>query len=219
MPAGDAASAAAPAAAPAAAVPDSDRVQGMQAGGPFSLTDQNGQAVTEKSWPGKYKLVFFGFTRCTDTCPATLQKISSVMEAYDPTATKLQPLFITTDPAFDTQQIMATYIGAYNGNILGLTGTKDQIDAVEKEYKVYAADTPGGTPDHSAYVYLMSPDDRTLEIMDPKMAAADMISHIKAHIDTIATPQPPAAATPTAPVEVPASSAPATPASPSTATP
>ena len=100
--------------------PAQDAVAGMQAGGPFALTDHKGNAVTEKSWPGKYKLVFFGFTRCTDTCPATLQKISSVMEAYDPTATKLQPLFITTDPAFDTQQIMATYIGAYNGNILGL---------------------------------------------------------------------------------------------------
>lgn len=149
-------------------------VAGMQAGGPFTLTDQKGNAVTEKSWPGKYTLVFFGFTSCPDTCPATLQKISAAMEKLDPQGAKIQPLFITTDPATDTQERMGIYMGGYP-RILGLTGTKEQIEAAEKAYKVYV-----NGPDHSAYIYLMGPDGTMLDVLGADLPAEEMMTKIKA---------------------------------------
>src|SRR4249919_1304689 len=42
-------------------------------GGPFQLTDQAGQAVTEKNLKGKPTLIFFGFTHCPDVCPTSGQ--------------------------------------------------------------------------------------------------------------------------------------------------
>jgi protein SCO1/2 len=161
----------------AAAAPETP-VAGMQAGGPFTLTDQKGNTVTEKSWPEKYKLVFFGFTHCPDTCPATLQKISALMDNYDPTGAKLQPLFITTDPARDTREVMETYMGGY-AHILGLTGTKEQIEAAEKAYKVYAAEGEGGAIDHSAFIYLQSPDDQTLAVLSSGLSGEEMMAKIK----------------------------------------
>jgi len=169
----------APVAAPA--------VAGVQVGGAFSLTDHQGNAVTEKSWPGKYKLVFFGFTNCPDICPAALQKISAVMENYDAQGEKLAPLFITVDPQRDTQPVMAAYVGGYNPHILGLTGTSEQIKAAEDSYKVYAAramETPAGDymMDHSAYIYLMSLDDRLLEVFGSDETAESMIAKIRLHL-------------------------------------
>jgi protein SCO1/2 len=164
-------------------------VAGSAITGAFSLTDHHGVAVTEKSYAGKYKLVFFGFTNCPAICPATLQKISTVMENYDATGAKLAPLFITTDVERDTKDVMAAYVAKYNANIVGLTGTPEQIKTAEESYKVYATKTAGTDDknymmDHSSYVYLMSPEDQLLEIFSAEETAEAMISKIKAHTES-----------------------------------
>lgn len=193
---------------------DSAPVAGIAVGGPFTLTDQKGVAVTEKSWPGKYLLVFFGFSNCPDVCPATLQKLSTIMETYDPSGAKLQPMMVTVDPARDNPEALAKYMAAFNANIVGLTGTPEQIDAVKKAYKVYASPAPAvdhadhgaaaGQIDHSSFVYLMSPDGQALEIISASLSAEEMLAKIKVHADT-------AAVTPTSPVAAPVET-PATPA-------
>ncbi|MCE9507051.1 MAG: SCO family protein [Alphaproteobacteria bacterium] len=158
-------------------------VAGVPVGGAFTLTDHKGNAVTEKSWPGKHKLVFFGFTSCPDTCPATLQKLAAVMENYDAKGEKLAPLFITVDPAHDTQAVMAAYVAGYNPNIIGLTGTAEQVKAAEDAYKAYAAPAAASAMvDHSSYVYLMSPDDKLLEVFGSGETAESIISKIKLHL-------------------------------------
>ena len=50
-------------------------------GGPFQLTDQAGQTVTEKNLQGRPTLIFFGFTHCPDVCPTSLFEISEVLRA------------------------------------------------------------------------------------------------------------------------------------------
>ena len=188
-------------AAPESAASRPAPMAGVAVGGAFSLTDHTGAAVTEKSWPGKHKLVFFGFTHCPDTCPATLQKISAVMEHFDPAGEKIVPLFITVDPARDTKEVMAQYLGNYNPHIVGLTGTEAQVKAAVDAYKVYAAKVPAAAApppemdhhdhgmdhhdmdymvDHSAYIYLMSPDDRLQEAFSVEETAENMITKITA---------------------------------------
>jgi protein SCO1/2 len=160
---------------------------GVQVGGPFSLVDQTGKAVTEKSWPGKYKLVFFGFTHCPDTCPATLQKLAAIMQNFDPKGAKIAPLFITVDPERDNAAAMAKYVANFSPVISGLTGTEAQIKAAEEAYRVYAAKRPGQNgqdyaeymEDHSAYVYLMSPDDKLLQTFSFDETAEAMIAKIR----------------------------------------
>ena len=164
-----------------------ETVGGVQIGGHFSLVDQTGKVVTEKSWPGKFKLVFFGFTHCPDICPVTLQKISVVLEKLGAKAGRVQVLFVTVDPARDTPKAMEEYVANFSKSIIGLTGTEKQIKSIEDAYKVYAAKQPVNGEgdydvDHSAYIYLMSPDDKAVEIIDDQLTAEEMAGKIKAHI-------------------------------------
>lgn len=146
-------------------------IAGLNIGGPFSLTNHLGEAVTEKNYDGQYKLIYFGFTYCPAICPTELQKISRVMSALEkkqPAAAKtVQPLFITVDPERDTQAVMKEYVSLFHPKLVGLTGTKAQIDFVKKSYRIFATKVKDEsandyTVDHSSFIYLMGPDNTLL---------------------------------------------------------
>lgn len=163
-------------------------VAGLELAGSFALTDQTGKAVTEKSWPGKTKLVFFGYTSCPDICPATLQKLTAVMEALDPQGAKLQPILISVDPATDTPERLSTYLGAYHKSVAGLTGAAEQVDAAKKAYKVYSASNGAGVVDHTSFIYVVSPEEKVLSIMGSNASAEEMTAKIKAALEPVAAP-------------------------------
>ena len=66
-------------------------------GGPFQLTDQAGQPVTEKNLQGRPSLIFFGFTHCPDVCPTSLFEISEVLRAMGKDADKVNAYFVSVD--------------------------------------------------------------------------------------------------------------------------
>ncbi|HCS22495.1 MAG TPA: SCO family protein [Alphaproteobacteria bacterium] len=172
-------------AAPAA--PEGQKVAGSSVGGTFSMTDHNGNAVTEKSWPGKKKLVFFGFTHCPDICPAALDKIGAALKEMGADADKIQPIFVTTDPKRDTSARLKEYLADYDSRVVGLTGTDEQVEHIKSIYKVYAAIAEGGDADnylmdHSGYIYLMSEDDALLEIFGSDSTAETIVQKSAAHL-------------------------------------
>ena len=142
-----------------------DSVGGI--GGPFSLVDGDGHAVTDKTFRGRYLLVYFGYTFCPDVCPTTLNQVAAALDKLGAKAERLQVLFITVDPGRDTPGVVRDYVAAFSPRFVGLTGTPEQIAQVAGEYRVYyAAQKPVGgsgyTVDHSSIVYLMGPDGRFL---------------------------------------------------------
>ncbi|MGH1399540.1 MAG: SCO family protein [Alphaproteobacteria bacterium] len=148
-------------------------IAGLKLGGPFSLTDHRGEKVTEKTYDGQYKFIYFGFTYCPAICPTELQKVSQVMRAMEKNkpelAKTIQPLFITIDPARDTVPVMKDYVSLFHPRLIGLTGTQPQIDFVTKAYRVFARkvvteEQQDYTMDHSSYLYLMSPDNQLTAI-------------------------------------------------------
>ena len=132
-------------------------------GGPFTLTNGAGKPVTDQAFRGKFMLVYFGYTFCPDVCPTTLNDVAQAVDKLGATADKLQPLFITVDPARDTPDVIRQYAAAFSPRLQGLTGTDEQIAAVAKEYRVYYAKhkigpNPGDyTMDHSSILYVMDP--------------------------------------------------------------
>jgi protein SCO1/2 len=135
---------------------------GITIGGPFTLTDHTGAAVTDQTYVGKYRLVFFGFTYCPDICPTELQVIAAAMDELGAAAERVQPLFISIDPERDTPAMLAQYVSLFDSRITGLTGTTDQIAGVARAYRAFYAKAPGGDAatylmDHSTYTYLMGP--------------------------------------------------------------
>ncbi len=131
-------------------------------GGPFTLENGNGQAVTDRSFRGKYMLVYFGYTYCPDVCPTTLQSIANAMDALGSKANDVVPVFITVDPWRDTPQVVKRYAAAFSSRLVGLTGTPEEIDKAERAYHVYAAKHVIGpneySMDHSSVIYLMGKD-------------------------------------------------------------
>jgi protein SCO1/2 len=140
-------------------------------GGPFTLTDQTGAAVTEAALKGHPSAIFFGYTFCPDVCPTTLFDMTVLMKELGPDADKLKVYFVTVDPARDTREQIASYLQAFDPRIIGLTGTQAEIDRIVKEYKVYAKKVPdesgdGYTMDHSASVFLLDRDGRFAGTLD-----------------------------------------------------
>ncbi|CAH1681035.1 SCO family protein [Bosea sp. 47.2.35] len=130
-------------------------------GGPFSLTDHRGKAVTDKDFVGKPMAVFFGFTHCPEVCPTTLVQLGNLTKQIGQAADKLQILFITVDPERDTPEQMALYLESFDPRVVGLSGTREQVEAALKAYKAYAKKVPTDgsyTMDHTASVYLMNAD-------------------------------------------------------------
>lgn len=128
-------------------------------GGPFTLIDQNGKAITDQDMKGKPFLVFFGYTHCPDVCPTTLFEVSEVMRALGQDANRTSALFITVDPERDTPTVMKDYLSSFDSHLRGVTGTAAAIGATERGYRVYAKKVPEKngeySMDHSAVVYLM----------------------------------------------------------------
>lgn len=132
-------------------------------GGPFTLTDQDGQAVTEKMLEGKWSLVFFGFTYCPDYCPTTLGVLNAVQERMGDKAKDLQIVFISIDPERDTPQMLKDYLSSdgFPDGVIGLTGTPEQVAQVAKAYRAFyqkVGEGEGYTMNHGLTVYLMGPD-------------------------------------------------------------
>ena len=138
--------------------------------GRFELTNHEGEAVTETSFNGKYRLVFFGFTRCPVICPTTMFEVARVMNALGDRADRVQPLFITIDPANDTVDIVASYVRHFHPSVVGLTGSKQQIADAAKSFNVTFGGTDASSADnsaeiyHSSYLYLMKEDGSFLDV-------------------------------------------------------
>lgn len=138
-------------------------------GGHFSLVTLDGRPVTEQSFHGKWQLIYFGYTFCPDVCPTQLSEIGTALDRLGPLAGRLQPLFVTVDPARDSAKEMKAYLKAFDRRILGLRGDPDEIENVAKEYRVYyrARALGDGTYaiDHSSFLYVLDPQGKFVQIL------------------------------------------------------
>jgi len=155
-------------------------------GGPFVLVSQEGRTVTERDLRGAPYLVFFGFTHCPDVCPTTLFQISEALRATGPKGAKLRALFVTVDPERDTPEILKSYLGSFDERIVGLTGSREAVDAMVKVYRGYSRKVPTKgddyTMEHTSVVYLMDDQGRFVSTFnlnrDPEEAARDLLRQL-----------------------------------------
>ena len=143
------------------------RAEAVQVGGLFTLTNHRSETVTEATFAGHHLLIYFGYSFCPDLCPTSLQTMAA---AYDllPADERDQvwPIFITIDPERDTVEALADYVPLFHDDMVGLTGSVEQINAAADAYRVYHAKNvvdEGSDEyyvDHSSFYYVMGPDGR-----------------------------------------------------------
>ncbi len=160
---------------PAAPAPPAEPpLAGARIGGPFTLTAMDGTRVNAASFPGQYRLIYFGYSFCPDVCPVDLQWLMAGLrraEAEDPArAARVQPLFVTLDPARDTPEVLRRYTAAFHPRLIGLRGSEaETADAAGKflvQYRKVAGSTPGSyLVSHTQLAYLMAPDGKPLALI------------------------------------------------------
>lgn len=137
-------------------------VAGGSIGGPFELVNQKGQTVTNLDILDQPALVYFGYTFCPDVCPMDVGRNSIAVDILSDIGITIRPVFITIDPKRDTVEYLADFVANNHPNLVGLTGTEEQIAKVARAYRVYYKKQPGDDEyylmDHSSFTYLMMPE-------------------------------------------------------------
>ena len=138
-------------------------VVGGAIGGPFALVDHLGQNVSDVEVLDQPALVYFGYTFCPDVCPMDVARNSAAVEILAESGLQVKPVFITIDPERDTIDYLAAFVTNNHPNMVGLTGTAEQVAKAARSYKVYYRKQPSDDPDyylmdHSNFTYLMMPE-------------------------------------------------------------
>jgi len=148
----------------------------------FSLVDADGRTVTSADFPGKWLLIYFGYTNCADQCPTALSTMTEALDEIGAAADHVQPLFITIDPERDGGPSLRAYTVAFDQRLVGLSGTPEQVAAAAiafgaKYEKVLLGDADYFV-DHSSIYYLVDPTRRAVQsvkLSEPYMIAATML--------------------------------------------
>lgn len=164
--------------------PPTAPLAGSSIGGPFSLVDQHQRPVTDRSFAGRYRIMYFGYTFCPDVCPTDAAAIGAGLrkfEAKHPQAgANVVPIFVSVDPQRDTPAVLGQFVAAFHPRMVGLTGSEAAIATVAKEYGVpFSREKPNAAGaylvGHGRQTYLMDPNNKPLALL-PADAGADAVA-------------------------------------------
>ena len=121
----------------------------------FSLNNQTGGTVKLSNYRGKYVLLYFGYSHCTNECPVSMAVLAKARsELSEQQAGQVQAILVSTDPAHDTQQSMKDFLNRFDPTFIGATGDLARLQPIWKDYGVTVLD---GGETHSNYIYLIDP--------------------------------------------------------------
>ena len=128
----------------------------------FNLIHEDGYKISRKKLINQPSLIYFGYTFCPDICPFDLMRNSQVVDLLTDEDIKIKPLFVTLDPKRDTLEILKEYTDFHHKDMIGLTGSNEQIDTIKKIFMIYSQmpnDTSGDyIINHSTFSYFILPD-------------------------------------------------------------
>jgi protein SCO1/2 len=155
----------------------------------FQLTRSDNTALTLSDWQGHWTVAFFGYTHCPDVCPTTLATFKQVWKRLDPAvAANVRFDFISVDPARDTPEQLARYVGYFNPAFIAATGNDEALAPLTQALgMVYSRGESGPddyTVDHSASAVIIDPQGRQAGLFRPPFDAAK----IAADLATLAGP-------------------------------
>ena len=153
-------------------------------GGPFTLTDQHGNVVTESILDGRWSVIYFGYTFCPDVCPVTLQNVTLAINDLGRRGDRVQPIFISVDPWRDTPEVMEFYASNFHPQLLALSGTPEQVAEAAASYRVFYAptqepDDPNFLVEHTSLLYVMGPDGRYVTHISHTSSVEEIVAKLR----------------------------------------
>ncbi len=150
----------------------------------YTLVDSHGNSVSSNTYSGKVQVVFFGFAECGDVCPVSLAVIKEAYSSLEPSVKKdVQPIFITVDPERDTVSKVKHYVSHF-GNMVGLTGTSENIKDAMRSFKVFAMQEIGKTEfdydiNHTSLIYLLDKNGQPCETAPSDVSTVELAQLIE----------------------------------------
>ena len=152
-------------------------------GGPFTLVGADGKPFSSQALAGKPYAIYFGFTRCGDVCPTTLSRLVRLRRAAA-NDQAMHIVFVTIDPANDGPKEVGQYAELFGAPIIGLTGSQAQIDAIKKQYGIFAEPVPhaamGKQMEHTATVLLFDRNGKFASTIAPDEPDSAALAKMKA---------------------------------------
>jgi protein SCO1/2 len=156
-------------------------------GGPFTLVSETGMTVTEADVITKPSLVYFGYTYCPDICPFDAARNADAVDILEEQGYDVQPVFITIDPERDTPERLAEFTDFMHPDMIGLTGSEEQVRAASQAYKTYFRKQDGDDEfylvDHSTFTYLVLPKQGFVEFFRRETTPDEMAESAACFID------------------------------------
>lgn len=140
---------------------------GADIGAPFELTGEDGRPIRWDDFEGQYRTLYFGYAYCPDICPTDVQRAMSGLSQFEKEspalAAKVQPLFISVDPARDDPAVLREFTDAFHPRLIGMTGDLQTLEQVARDFGTTfskGADEGNGAylVNHLGYTYLFGPD-------------------------------------------------------------
>ena len=162
---------------------------GMEAfGAEFTLTDTTGARVTSAQVFDRPSLLYFGYTFCPDVCPLDTARNADAAALLEEEGHDVQTVFVTVDPRRDTPETLADFAGLFPGRLVALTGSDDEIAAVNKGWRNYykahdEEDDEYYLVDHMTNTYLVMPGGETVDYFPREMPAEDIAETVGCFID------------------------------------
>jgi cytochrome oxidase Cu insertion factor (SCO1/SenC/PrrC family) len=149
---------------------------------PLLFTDAQGAPVRSTDFAGKWLLVYFGYTHCSDICPTGLSVMASALEQIGAAGDHVQPLFVTVDPERDKGPLLSAFTASFDRRLIGLSGSLEQIrraaDALGVAFRKVASGEDDYVVDHSSSYTLIDPTHthaEVLRIAEPHVLASKLI--------------------------------------------
>ena len=155
-------------------------------GGPFTLVSETGTTVTEADVITRPSLVYFGYTFCPDVCPFDAARNADAADILTELGYDVQPVFIMVDPERDTPERMAEFTDFMHPDMIGLTGSPEQVRAASQAYRTYYRKQDGDDEfylvDHSTFTYLVLPEEGFVEFYRRETTPDEMAESVSCFI-------------------------------------
>lgn len=129
----------------------------------FTLTDTGGQPYEFATrTDGKLTLLYFGYLNCPDICPVHLAQIAETFDRIPEVARDAEVVFVSVDPDRDSPGEIRDFLDNFDSRFVGLTGTREELDAAQNAAgvptAVYVGEGEDYTVDHAGWVIAYAPD-------------------------------------------------------------
>ena len=164
-------------------------------GGDFTLTDHNNKPFELQQMRGKLVIIFFGYTFCPDICPTELATMAKLLKELDTEggnlSNKVSSLFISVDPDRDTPEKLKNYVPFFSPDLIGLTGTKEEVEKVTKAYRIQTKihakkeNSDYYLVDHSANLYVIDGQGKLIHIIPFGLPSEHILQVLKTEIKNL----------------------------------